>query len=88
MRRILLAPLDPVHDIGLKLIARGLSDRDNVTDNRLLANVNPIFTWIRLAQRIPVRIHIDEVPKGFALSAGMTCSVVIEKNAVSLRERL
>ncbi len=60
-------------------IARGISDRDNVTDNRLLANVNPIFTWIRLAQRIPVRIHIDEVPKGFALSAGMTCSVIIEK---------
>lgn len=69
-------------------IARGISDRDNVTDNRLLANVNPIFTWIRLAQRIPVRIHIDEVPKGFALSAGMTCSVVIEKDAASLRERL
>jgi len=28
-----------------------------------LANVNPIFTWVRLAQRIPVRIHIDEVPE-------------------------
>lgn len=58
-------------------IARGISDRDNTTDGRLLANVNPIFTWVRLAQRIPVRIHIDEVPKGFELSAGMTCSVSI-----------
>jgi len=58
-------------------IARGISDRDNMTDGRLLANVNPIFTWIRLAQRIPVRIHIDEVPAGLALSAGMTCSVSI-----------
>lgn len=58
-------------------IARGISDRDNTTDGRLLANVNPIFTWVRLAQRIPVRIHIDEVPKGFELSAGMTCSVTI-----------
>lgn len=58
-------------------IARGISDRDNVTDGRLLANVNPIFTWVRLAQRIPVRIHIDEIPKGMTLSAGMTCSVSI-----------
>lgn len=58
-------------------IARGISDRDNVTDGRLLANVNPIFTWVRLAQRIPVRIHIDEVPQGLSLSAGMTCSVSI-----------
>ncbi len=58
-------------------IARGISDRDNYTDGRLLANVNPIFTWVRLAQRIPVRIHIDEIPKGMRLSAGMTCSVSI-----------
>ncbi len=61
-------------------IARGISDRDNTTDGRLLANVNPIFTWVRLAQRIPVRIHIDEVPKGMNLSAGMTCSVSIFSN--------
>lgn len=58
-------------------IARGISDRDNTTDGRLLANVNPIFTWVRLAQRIPVRIHIDEIPQGMVLSAGMTCSVSI-----------
>lgn len=61
-------------------IARGIADRDNTTDGRLLANVNPIFTWVRLAQRIPVRIHIDEVPKGMNLSAGMTCSVSILPN--------
>lgn len=63
-------------------VARGISDRDNVTDGRLLANVNPIFTWVRLAQRIPVRIHIDEVPEGLTLSAGMTCSVsVVQANS-------
>ncbi|HEX5329591.1 HlyD family secretion protein [Sulfuricurvum sp.] len=61
-------------------IARGIADRDNTTDGRLLANVNPIFTWVRLAQRIPVRIHIDEIPKGMNLSAGMTCSVSIIPN--------
>jgi p-hydroxybenzoic acid efflux pump subunit AaeA len=59
-------------------IARGISDRDNAQGERLLANVNPIFTWVRLAQRIPVRIHIDSVPEGFVLSAGMTCSVNIK----------
>lgn len=68
-------------------IARGISDRDNVTDGRLLANVNPIFTWIRLAQRVPVRIHIDEVPKGMHLSAGMTCSVIIDKDKTLSEER-
>ncbi|MFA6629734.1 MAG: HlyD family secretion protein [Sulfuricurvum sp.] len=61
-------------------IARGISDRDNYTDGRLLANVNPIFTWIRLAQRIPVRIHIDSIPEGMVLSAGMTCSVSLHPN--------
>ncbi len=59
-------------------IARGISDRDNATGERLLANVNPTFTWVRLAQRIPVRIHIDTVPEGFTVTAGMTCSVKIK----------
>jgi hypothetical protein len=40
--------------------------------------VNPIFTWVRLAQRIPVRIHIDEVAPGVVLSAGMTATVEID----------
>ena len=43
--------------------------------------MNPIFTWVRLAQRIPVRIHIDEVPPGIILSAGMTATVEIEDGA-------
>lgn len=43
-----------------------------------LATVNPIFTWVRLAQRIPVRILVDEVPAGFMLAAGMTATVEIE----------
>jgi RND family efflux transporter MFP subunit len=44
-----------------------------------LASVNPIFTWVRLAQRIPVRIHIDEVPEGVRLVAGMTATVQIDR---------
>jgi multidrug resistance efflux pump len=44
----------------------------------MLAAANPTFEWVRLAQRIPVRIHIDHVPKGVLVSAGMTCTVVVE----------
>ncbi len=43
-----------------------------------LATVNPIFTWVRLAQRIPVRIEIDQVPDGVVLVAGMTATVQID----------
>jgi p-hydroxybenzoic acid efflux pump subunit AaeA len=62
-------------------IARGISDRDNATGERLLANVNPTFTWVRLAQRIPVRIKIDNIPDGFTITAGMTCSVKIKQSS-------
>lgn len=59
-------------------IANGITDRDNDFGKRLLANVNPSFTWVRLAQRIPVRIYIDEVPKDFILRAGVTCTIQIK----------
>ncbi len=44
-----------------------------------LASVNPIFTWVRLAQRVPVRIHIDDVPTGVILVAGTTATVQIDR---------
>ena len=43
----------------------------------MLPNVTPAFDWVRLAQRIPVRIHIDQVPEGVALIAGRTATVNI-----------
>lgn len=58
-------------------IARGIYDRDNPESRELLADVNPTFNWVRLAQRVPVRIHLDEVPEGMLLAAGTTCTVVI-----------
>jgi RND family efflux transporter MFP subunit len=58
-------------------IARAITDRDNVMGSDLIANVNPTFNWVRLAQRIPVRIAIDTIPKGITLSAGMTATVVV-----------
>jgi multidrug resistance efflux pump len=59
-------------------IARGINVANAQPNGQGLATVNPIFTWVRLAQRIPVRIHIDHVPEGVVLAAGMTATVEIE----------
>lgn len=64
-------------------IARGITDRDNPTDVRLLANVNPSFNWVRLSQRVPVRIALDKLPKNFILVAGMTCTVIVRPQTKS-----
>ena len=58
-------------------IARGIYDRDNPQSRELIADVNPTFNWVRLAQRVPVRIHLDQVPEGVILSAGTTCTVIV-----------
>ncbi|MBM7060613.1 HlyD family secretion protein [Pseudomonas sp. UL073] len=58
-------------------IARAIYDRDNPQSRELTADVNPTFNWVRLAQRIPVRIQIDEVPDDVRLSAGMTGTVIV-----------
>lgn len=58
-------------------VARAITDRDNAIGNDLIANVNPTFSWVRLAQRIPVRVAIDRIPEGITLSAGMTATVVV-----------
>jgi multidrug resistance efflux pump len=59
-------------------IARAINVANAQPNNQGVANVNPIFTWVRLAQRIPVRIHIDEVPADIVLVAGMTATVEID----------
>jgi multidrug resistance efflux pump len=59
-------------------IARGINVANAQPNGEGLAQVNPIFTWVRLAQRIPVRIHIDHVPEGVVLAAGMTATVQID----------
>jgi multidrug resistance efflux pump len=59
-------------------IARGINVANAQPNGQGLATVNPIFTWVRLAQRIPVRIHIDQVPEGIVLAAGMTATVQID----------
>jgi multidrug resistance efflux pump len=58
-------------------IARAINVANAQPNSQGVATVNPTFTWVRLAQRIPVRIHIDEVPPNVVLSAGMTATVEI-----------
>jgi multidrug resistance efflux pump len=86
-----LAPIRVGDPAGIKLmgysqivrghvdsIARAINVANAEPNNQGVATVNPIFTWVRLAQRIPVRIHIDEVPPGVVLAAGMTATVEID----------
>jgi len=58
-------------------ISRGIYDRDNPQSRELIADVNPTFNWVRLAQRVPVRIQLDAVPDGMLLAAGTTCTVIV-----------
>jgi RND family efflux transporter MFP subunit len=60
-------------------VARAINVANAEAVQQGLASVNPIFTWVRLAQRIPVRIHIDRVPTGVRLVAGMTATVQIDR---------
>lgn len=58
-------------------IAAGIADSERLAAPTLLADVNPTFTWVRLAARVPVRIALDHVPAGTRLVAGLTCTVAI-----------
>jgi RND family efflux transporter MFP subunit len=60
-------------------IAYGIEDQNRSTSSELLASVNPTFSWVRLAQRIPVRIKLDYVPADLLLVAGRTATVSIGK---------
>jgi multidrug resistance efflux pump len=68
--------------------SRGIAD-ENGGFGQGLANVDPVFTWVRLAQRIPVRIHIDRIPDHVAIAAGQTCTIFLspgrrsEKTAIT-----
>ena len=59
-------------------VARGINVSNAKPDQQGLATVNPIFTWVRLAQRVPVHIKIDQAPDGIRLFAGMTATVQVD----------
>lgn len=61
-------------------MASGIEDRERSPSSGLLANVNPTFSWVRLAQRVPVKIILDELPKNeLSFVAGRTATIHIEK---------
>ncbi|MCW6537360.1 MULTISPECIES: efflux RND transporter periplasmic adaptor subunit [Sphingomonas] len=62
-------------------IAAGISDSELTNTGNLLPNVNPTFNWVRLAQRIPVRIKLDKVPADLRLVSGRTATVTIVPHA-------
>lgn len=70
-----------VLDGHIDSIARAIYDRDNPQSRELIADVNPTFNWVRLAQRVPVRISIDRVPEDVLLAAGTTCTVIVKPRA-------
>ena len=63
-------------------IVAGIEDRDRTSGQNLLPNVNPAFSWVRLAQRIPVRTVFDDVPADFRMIAGRTATVSIVADKV------
>ncbi|MCC4784036.1 efflux transporter periplasmic adaptor subunit [Vibrio lentus] len=63
----------------IKSIGFGIAKQDGSTGNDLLPNVNPNFQWIRLAQRIPIKVKLDNVPENLQLRVGMTASIKIIK---------
>ncbi len=83
--RIRLGDLAIVHVMGLdadlhgtvESIAAGIEDRERGASSTGLANINPTFSWVRLAQRVPVRIRLESVPEDVRLIAGRTVTVSI-----------
>ena len=62
-------------------IAPAIEDHDRIGSTNLLPAINPSFSWVRLAQRVPVRIAIDHAPRGIALIAGRTATVTLARPA-------
>lgn len=64
-------------DGHVESIAAGIEDRERTVGTGLLANINPTFSWVRLAQRVPVRIAFDHMPEEARLVAGLTATVSV-----------
>jgi multidrug resistance efflux pump len=69
-------------------IAAGIADRERSDSANLLASVNPTFAWVRLAQRVPVRVKLDDPHAAENLVAGQTATVTILTKAPHKRVAL
>ncbi len=68
-------------------IGWGIAQDDGSTGDKLLPTISPTFEWIRLAQRVPVRVHLTEVPDGIELRVGTTASVLVRTGGRNSGER-
>lgn len=76
--RVRVTPMDaPSLEGEVDSIAAGIGDRDRSTGANLLSSVNPTFNWVRLAQRVPVRVKLDPLPANARLVVGQTVSVEV-----------
>jgi multidrug resistance efflux pump len=79
-RAVLMGYPDAELQGHVESLNRGIADTNTAPNPQGLPQVNPVFTWVRLAQRIPVRIHIDHIPDGVHLAIGETCTVSLDRS--------
>ena len=82
--RIRLMGEDAVLTGRVESVAGGIEDRERTAGASLLANVNPTFAWVRLAQRVPVRIRLDADADRRVLVSGRTATVSVEGPSLDL----
>ncbi|KRR22583.1 biotin/lipoyl-binding protein [Bradyrhizobium retamae] len=70
----------------VRTVTRGVSVSNAAAGTQGLPTVDPIYTWVRLAQRVPVRVAIDTVPQGVLLVSGMTATVTVRQPDVGDRQ--
>lgn len=75
--KIKLMSDDRVFEGHVNSISRGIEDRERTTGGRLMQNINPAFNWVRLVQRIPVRVDFDNLPDDVKLISGQTVTVEV-----------
>ena len=75
--QVVLMGYEPVITGHVESIGHGIGDSNDETGGLGLPDVEPTFSWVRLAQRVPVRIHIDRLPQGVELVAGLSASVAV-----------
>ncbi|MEW9274025.1 efflux RND transporter periplasmic adaptor subunit [Gluconobacter oxydans] len=68
-------------------ITRGIASNNALVNKQGLPEVDPVYTWVRLAQRIPVRVKIDKIPDDLTLAAGMTATVTVVSEEGNRRHR-
>lgn len=74
---IKLMSSDKVLEGHVHSVSRGIADRERTTSGNLLQNINPAFNWVRLVQRIPVRVEFDNLPEDTKLVAGQTVTIEV-----------